>query len=191
MVVLDDDVVSCVDCTDKNCKVHVHKITNWLMHEFAKAIAAANDVLLTKSKCTPHVLWMAPPTHKYFGDYNNDQRAIQTECFQEIVQTRPDMSVLKLVKIWDPDNTNFFLYEAYRFTSTGLDAYWASIDAVVKFWFDVISKKIDNKKLKTRLHRRQTFQGNRHHTNNKKFHWKNKFTTGYQHQPRRHMPTPP
>ena len=69
----------------KNCKLELFKITKWLIKAFSKAISADNDVLPTKARHTPHVLWMAPPTHKNFGNYNNDQRLIQTECLQEII----------------------------------------------------------------------------------------------------------
>ena len=184
VVVLDDDAVAQINCNERNCKDNVLAITRWLMNEFKKAIVAANDVLPEKAKRTPHVLWMAPPTHKYFGNYNNDQRLVQSECLQETIHIMANMSVLKLVKIWDSENANFFLYDAYRFTSNGLDAYWASIDAAIKFWFDVLSKKLDN----TNYHSKKT----PHHRINK-FKWHRPSTSHWKptHQKRRRHPTPP
>ena len=161
-----------------DAKVEVHKITAWLMREFGKNIASSLDVLPQKARRIPHVLWMAPPTHKYFSNYNNDQRIIQTECLQEIVRTLPEMTVLKLVKVWDKDNSNLFLRDAYKFTSEGLTAYWVSVDSAIKFWFEILSKK-------QVVQRSQFKKINRQ--NKDKFHWNNR---GHHHNQHQHRNSP-
>ena len=194
VVILDDDLVSSIDYRKSDCDETLHKLTSWLMREFAKAIRATKDVLPEKAKSEhlPHILWMAPQLHKYFGDFNNEQRFMQSDSLHEIVKTMQDMSMLKLVKAWDKEESHFFIRDAYRFTSAGLEAYWQLIDCAIKFWDTVLSKKFTNKK----PHLQQRKQSHK----NDKFHWSyhNKLFYGRrghnsveQSARQRRMPTPP
>ena len=85
---------------------------------------------------------MAPPTHKYFGCENNTQQLAQTEALFDISTMKSDTSVLKLLKIWSHDDSNAFLKEPYRFTSEGLDKYWAAVDSAICYWNTAIHPKL-------------------------------------------------
>ena len=114
----------------------------------------------------PYFIWMAPPTHCNFGHKNNDFRLFQTKCLTEIVSTKRNMLVLKLVKIWEHEDCGAFLHEAYRFTSDGLDKYWASVDSAIRYWDVILSPKIlDRKKNGQKNTFRPRYQGD-------KFHWR-------------------
>ena len=124
----------------------------------------------------PHVLWIALPTHKYFGQSNNRKRERQSEILSTTVKVHDDMSVLKMVKEWDPDNSNFYIYDSDRFTSEGLYHYWASVDSAIHYWDVAIHPKIGRPRQKV---------GNKFRKNDR-FHWKH---SNFEKR-RRCLPTP-
>ena len=52
-------------------------------------------------------------------------------CLDNAVKSYPSVRTIKLKEIWDKDNGNFVSHG--KFTTTGLDAYWSSLDATFKF----------------------------------------------------------
>ena len=114
------------------------------MREFEKVIDIYKDYLPDKAKKFgfPHILWIAPPNHKNFGSSNNSKRRNQTEALLGNVDRFKFMSALKLIKVWDPKDSNNYLYESDRFTSSGLTNYWKSVDSAIRFWNVAVLAKL-------------------------------------------------
>ena len=108
-----------------------------------RSLDSYKDVLPARSKRDnfPHILWVAPPTHKFFSEANNEKRVKFTTALSTVVSLQQNMSMLKLVKHWSHDDSNLFLQEQYRYTADGLAKYWLSVDASIKFWDVAILKK--------------------------------------------------
>ena len=135
VVVLDDDLTK--GATGENASYSsINKTLDWLLKQFERWIAAALDNFPQKAKCPNylHVLWMAPPTHRYFTESSNKKCIKTADSLSTLVRERKNMSSLHMIKIWDHDDHNAFVYEANRFTTDGLFKYWASIDSAVRFW---------------------------------------------------------
>ena len=150
VVIMDDDIVRYVKASAAS--VQIREILEWLFREYHKAITSFRDFLLTKCKRPnqPHILWIALPTHKYFGQTSNSKRIKLTECMESVIKFQENMSVLKMIKIWDPEDSNLFIYDSYRFTTQGLCKYWMAIDSAIRFWNVVIFPKLTAaKKIKT------------------------------------------
>ena len=132
VVILDDVLARNLDCY-KDPHYILHRTTDWLMREFTHALATYKELIPPKAHRMgfPQFIWIAPPCHKYFGKVNNGLRNIQSVCLEELVTTREDMTCLKLIKFWDPEDGNLFLKDSYRFTSEGLNRYWQAIDSAV------------------------------------------------------------
>ena len=154
--ILDDDIITSLT-QNKNQDQRVESTTkqfeyvlNNLFILIERVIATYKDYLPAKCKREniPHLLWMAPPSHKYFTDSNNEKRAKYTNALQAVVSMHENTSMLRLVKFWDHSDSNLFLEEQYRYTTDGLDMYWLSIDAAIRFWMLAISKKFDKSKKK-------------------------------------------
>ena len=113
-------------------------------------IAIYKDWLPAKCKREniPQILWMAPPSHKFFLDNKNEKRAKFTNALSAIVALHVNTSMLRLMKFWDHNDSNLFLEEQYHYTCEGLNMYWKSVDAAIKFWFIALSKKIEKNKKK-------------------------------------------
>ena len=158
--ILDDDLVASIP----GDAVHyqVQKLTAWLFREVKKALDIYKDYLPNKAKKEnyPQFLWIALPMHKNFGSENNRKRQDHADVLIELAKTSMDTLVLKMIKIWDPQDDNSFLYDAYRFPSDGLVKYWSSIDSAIRFWSVAIEYKVQNKKTKIKRNHRQD-----------KFHW--------------------
>ena len=109
------------------------------------------------------------------------------------------MSVLKLVKFWDHDNSDLFLEEQYRYTSEGLKMYWYAVDAAIRFWNVALSKKFEKlgKKPKNglgtnvRQHSNNSFKDSRTSFNPKREYTPQSWYKWYKNPVRRRFPTPP
>ena len=150
--VLDDDIITSIPETKGPnrrplTRDYEHVLTT-LMDMIDRLLTTYKDWLPQKCKrdTIPHLLWMAPPQHKYFSESNNEKRVKFSEALNTVAMLHANTSVLKLVKFWDSQDSNFFLEEQYRFTTEGLSKYWSSIDAAVKFWCIAIWKKFDKVK---------------------------------------------
>ena len=135
VVVTDDDIVKNIKMMS-TASLQIGILFDWLTKEFNKAIVSFRDYLPAKSKKLgqPHVLWISPPTHKYFGHSANKKRLIQSECLESIVKFQDNMSVLKMLKVWDENDSNLFVPDAYRFTTDGLCKYWMAVDSAIRYW---------------------------------------------------------
>ena len=139
VVVLDDDVVKNINYPESTAIV-----TNWLVDQFEKLINSHQEKLPAKAikAFYLHILWMCPPTHKFFGESGNQRRTKQSKCIESAVKNKPNMLSLKIIKSWDHKDSNAFIYDSYRFTSSGLNKYWLGVDAAIHFWNVAVSPKI-------------------------------------------------
>ena len=135
VVVLDDDVVKNI-----NYPKSTTIVTNWLIEQFQKSIITYQEKLPAKAIKIGylHVLWMCPPTHKFFGESGSQRCIKQAECMEQALKDKQNMSSLRIIKSWDHEDSNAFIYDSYRFTSSSLTKYWLGIDAAIRFWNEVI-----------------------------------------------------
>ena len=80
------------------------------------------------------------PTHMYFK--NNHKREIAKDHLLKEAKFYKNMSVLRMVKVWEEDNPNLFNNHSYRFTSEGLAKYWLSVDSTIRYWNTAIHPKL-------------------------------------------------
>ena len=195
VLVPDDDIINQV-ADDSNEKTsldfHYERLLSGLCNLLAKSLTCYKDMLPLKAKreSVPHLLWVSPPAHKFFSEDNNRRRKIFGKSLQIAVSAQKNMTMLKLVKFWDSENSNLFLQEQYRYTSEGLTMYWRSVDATIRFWNIALSKKVDKIKPKqsagvkegnlkiNRPDKRRRF--------NNRYNW---YSSNY--SARRRLPTPP
>ena len=145
IVILDDDLVYDIP-NDSNLFSKIHNISTWLIREFEKNLEIYKDYLpiKAKQKHLPQIMWITPPVHKYFC--NNRKREMLMDCIFKETKVRKDMVALKMVKVWDPEDSNSYIYESDRFTSEGLMKYWLSVDSALHYWNVAIFPKIGKPK---------------------------------------------
>ena len=145
VTVVDNDITKEID-DGKFLYNDIKNITNWLLRESQKEIKTYKDYLPGKAKCDqfPQFLWMVPPLHDNFRD--NAKREIFAECLIRSTKFYKDMSSLNMVKAWNHDVLNNYLYDADRFMAEGLAKYWISVDCAIKYWNIAIFPKIGKMK---------------------------------------------
>ena len=145
-VVLDDDIIKMLHNIYEAISVNVGTLLNWLANEFHCCIQTYKELLPAKAKRVemPHILWIAALYHKNFSDFNNERCFKANKCLKSIVDLYPEMSFLKLVKIWDPEDSNLYLREQGRFTPVGLGRYWLAVDSAIRYWCMAIKPKINH-----------------------------------------------
>ena len=190
VLVLDEDIIKGV--TAGNTTADFDIVLRFLFRNFDRAIEIYKENLPSKAKRPhiPHFLWMAPPTHKNFTEDSNVKRRNFTSSLETVASQFKNCTVLKMIKAWDHDDGESFLNDAQRYSFDGLNKYWQSVDAAIRFWFTALSKKMDKKskpKKKFQLHRRFD---NDHKSS--KYHNIYKLDNRARNQERRRkLPTPP
>ena len=150
-VVLDDDMINHVVDDDKvDLEFHYERLLIGLCNLLNKTLDCYKDMLLLKAKRenVPHILWIAPPNHCYFSDDNNMRWELFGKALGAAVSSQKNMTVLRMIKFWDKDNTNLFLDQQYQYTSEGLSIYWRAVDSAIRFWNVALSRKIKKPKPK-------------------------------------------
>lgn len=93
VMVLDDDVAKNVsDMQGTQLKI----VTDWLLTECEKCIWVFKSQLLLKAVKAnyPHVLWLCPPMHKYFGSSNNTRRSIRINITWKFCTKQSSLSLI-------------------------------------------------------------------------------------------------
>ena len=153
LVILDGDITKSIHATDElQNTITIGKLTEWLLREFDRTIECMLDVLPQKAKRDgqPHVIWIQPPTHKYFTNNNNTKRTILGNCLGTVVKLYKNMSALHMLKVWDHEDGNAVLFDSTRYTAQGLINYWMSVDSAFRFWDVAIFPKSSNQSRKRR-----------------------------------------
>ena len=200
VVVTDDDIINQVaDDPDVSLVFHYERLCSGLCNLLNKTIDCYKDMLPQKAKREglPHIVWIAPPTHKFFSDENNKRRTLFADGLNIAVNAQSNMSLLQMVKFWDHNNSNLFMDEQYRYTSEGLAIYWRSVYAAVRFWNVALAKKVGKNKnakgqipAKTDHKSKEWFKHNprfNHHQPNR-YKW---YRNNEQSSRRRRLSTPP
>ena len=146
VIVIDDDIIK--QCNDEE-EEGMTIIISYLLTEFHCILTAYKSLLLTKSKRDfyPQVIWIAPPTHKYF--VNNYARVTFTRILEEVIFKKFDsMCCLRLKKIWDTDCGGVYLKDERHFTPEGLYTYWRGVDTSIKFWDRTLAEILCKKQKK-------------------------------------------
>ena len=65
-----------------------------------------------------------------------------SDCLLKEAHFHDNTSVLKMLKIWDPEDHNAFVADNQRFALEGLIKYWLSVDSVIHYWNTAIYPKI-------------------------------------------------
>ena len=149
-VIFDNDIINNCNHDGYGISVHYGIILEEIINEFDRIISQYKNLLPNRCKREyfPHIIWIAPPGHKGFGADDNVRQRKFTDCLLSLVVSAKyynKMSVLKMVKFWNPEDTSLFDETEHRFTSEGLFHYWLSVDAAVKFWDTLLSEKFHKK----------------------------------------------
>ena len=147
VIVPDEDILLFIIKTGDRKLLHTNTVVvlKWLMREYDRIIAAHQEKLPSKAKKAhyPFFVWITAPTHDNFD--NNLDRVKFNKALQEVGNLYPNVAVLELKKIWDPQDTTLFIKESNRFTATGIQTYWEAVDRTVKYADTTVVKKIHMK----------------------------------------------
>ena len=87
----------------------------------------------------PKLFWAIPPFHDNFPEDWNALRQHFSKCLLAEIGEFPDMSPLRLLKVWNADGPENFA--DMRYTAKGFLAYWASVDSAFRHWDTFVYKK--------------------------------------------------
>ena len=155
-MILDADIINEITYHEHGVSIHMGLLLEDLVEDVKHHIKKIKKLLPAKvvREHVPHVLWIAVPTHKYFGEEANELRRKFNDCLLTLISNPKakcqNMSVLKMLKVWNHNDPNIFMERNYRYTKEGLIRYWMSVDAAIRFWDVALSKKFE-KLAKTKI----------------------------------------
>ena len=143
VVILDDDVIRCLDVSNSSSYVVWKRAIHWLMNKFKQDIMDHKQFLPTKVKRDdqPKIVWIQAPLNTDFK--NNEDRLTFNSLLESIGKQFNNNVVLQLKQIWESDNRNYFLPNILCYTSTGLKKYWEAIDRTIRY--SLVAKKATTK----------------------------------------------
>ena len=146
VIVCDNDLIKTTkkQITDgSDFEAMMKKCVNYLMVEYRKLVDMQMSYLPKKAKrhAYPTFLWIECPKHVSFKD--NDERKVFNDVLQDCAKMHRHTVNLHLKKVWDPEDYNLYIDTADRFTSDGLNRYWAAIDCTIKFADTILMKKLE------------------------------------------------
>ena len=155
MVIPDDDLLNCITAKGKGYSEAIGEIIHKIMSEHNKYIDIQKDYL--PSKCKPHlypqIYWIQPPLHVNFA--NNAVRPKFGKALENVVKHNENTHVLQLLKGWDSDDTNLYVYHNRRFTTSGFTSYWNAVDKTARYIDTIHMKKLQKPKHSDRYHWQQ------------------------------------
>ena len=147
VVVLDADILKNFTASGGVSK-SITRMLNYVMTEHECAIAAYKEHL--PAKCLKpdqtQILWIHAPLHDNFSDWDNSLRVRFNKCLDEVSKLHTNVTALPFKKVWNPQDDDLFLQYSYRFTASGLKAYWEAIDRTVRYFDSIVLKKQFKKK---------------------------------------------
>ena len=105
---LDDDIIRATKPSDIGATLLLTKLVEWLFKEIARIIQQRKEQLPLKAIKSdfPMVYWVEAPQHKNFT--NNLLRRKLNSVVQVTISNYRNMHIMRMKKIWDPDDSNFF-----------------------------------------------------------------------------------
>ena len=133
VVVLDDDIISFLDCKTSDGVATLYRIwLKWLVDQIESVIKARCDQVPPKSKkITPFIYWVTAPVHAYFSKEGNNLRIKFNLSLDSVIKGREDMCVMRSKDYWNTKDSLLVIND--RITEMGIIAYYNVIDASFKY----------------------------------------------------------
>ena len=131
-MILDDDLIEYLDFYDCGVASLYSDWLEWIVEQFTRLVKDRIDLLSNKFKKEgyPQIYWVAPPHYSNFT--NNWARSKMLGCLEVLLKNNKLIRLIRMKEIWDYENVNLVRRSGIM-TEEGLDRYWSSIDAAVRF----------------------------------------------------------
>ena len=162
VVVPDDDLIKFYNRKGYGISTALGRIVDSIMVEHDRLVTAYKEFLPEKCKKEeyPHFIWILAPIHNNFA--NNSDRHKFNKCVERMAKFHKNTHALQLKKIWNLNNSNLFIRESRRFTTTGYNMYWEAVDRTVKYCDTILMKKVSWEKAKSNVRKLNPSRGDRY-----------------------------
>ena len=129
VIILDDDLL---DYLQHDGHAMLGSWIEWLVNCFTEICRDRKSILQANAVRNdyPMIYWAAPPHHRNF--LNNPSRSKLLLSMESVFKLHDEIRIIRMKEIWNYDD-NSLVDANGRFTIVGLDKYWQSVDAAVKF----------------------------------------------------------
>ena len=176
VIVLDDNLLDCLDHYDFGASVGIGKLIEWLANQFHRVVTAHKEKLPSKSRKFkyPTLLWVLIPGHEVYGHYN-DYKEKYNKMVKSTVALLREMEFINIEDTWDRTDLTYFAEG--RMSSIGWSTYWHAINKAIEKWdrnqLQMRSRSTDMPK--TNFGRRENSKNYTKHFHrqrpNDKYHW--------------------
>ena len=132
MLVLDTYLADYIEFDGAGLASLLGGLIEWLVKKFLQLVKNRLEIMPQRARKEgyPQIYWMAPPHQCNFMD--NATRTKIVNCLESVFKVYSSVRLIRMKEIWHYDDTDLVDVHG-NFTSSGLSAYWRSVDAAVRF----------------------------------------------------------
>ena len=132
IVVVEDDILRCVNFVKPGVSEVYGRDLQWLANEYHEIIAARKENLPKKARRFhyPQIFWMALTQHHNIP--NNMLRHKFNQCLGTVVSLHKEMKMLRIRRHWSYNDFGVALNG--NIVEAGKIRYWSGVDEAIEFW---------------------------------------------------------
>ena len=132
VVVLDNDLIQFLAYINKGMASLIGELFEWLVECMLQLLKDRKSILPDRAVQDdyPQLYFVAPPRHRCLPD--NNERKLLLNCMEATAKVFENARIIKMIEHWSFSDLDLVSDEG-QFTSSGLTAYWSSINSAVAF----------------------------------------------------------
>ena len=132
LLVIENDLIRCVNFNKPGVSEIYGRILHWLASEIHEIIGTRRDALPQRAKKFgyPMVFWISLPYHQNF--VNRVNRHKFNQAMDTVTALYPEMKSLHIRRIWS--NVDTSVSRIGLITTDGIKKYWRGMDKALQFW---------------------------------------------------------
>ena len=131
VVVLDNDLISYLDCKHNGIATLLGMWIQWLVDEFNSLLKDRIGQIPEKANREVFFYWVSAPLHSYFSKDRNNLRVMFNLSLDSVICTQNNMRVVKIKELWDPKDSTLVIND--WITEASMSCYWRAVDATVRY----------------------------------------------------------
>ena len=134
LIVLEDDIIKDAKAEEPNMGRDYNRRIRWLINEYRKIIDTIKDYIAPNARKEgyPYFIWINPSKHINYK--NNSARKKFGSCLESSTKSYENNLALRLVQVWDPNDSNAYLGPEQRFSAGGILDFWEGVDKTVEYF---------------------------------------------------------
>ena len=144
LVILENDLIGEEPSQDPlTAPEFYEEYIEYLIKQITKMVKKLENLLPEQAKRShwPRIAFIHPTAHRNYEENEAKLRQKFSSTLEECVASKEGVWALRLLQVWDKNNTNFVRADTHQITGDGINAYWRAVDRTIRFCDKKIQKE--------------------------------------------------